>query len=197
MNKNSKLHRAIFWALSLTWGLPITIIGMIVFAGLCVFGHKPKRFGFCFYIPIGECWGGLEFGPIFLVDKYEDYSVMCHEHGHGFQNIILGPLFPVLVSLRSGARYWLREIRSYTGKVIFTTILSIVLFVVSTPILVAGCMQPNVSLIVIGAILVIYAVFFTVWLSRETCRHKNTYPDYDNFWVEGNATRVGEKFMSK
>ena len=44
MSENKKkLNPILFWVLSLTWGLPMTLFGVVVAIALIVTGYKPKR----------------------------------------------------------------------------------------------------------------------------------------------------------
>ena len=107
------------WAyvlLSLTWGLPLTLTGALIFAVLMLFGRRPRRFGYCYYIEIGRSWGGLELGLFFLKDERPSEQLMAHEHGHGLQNIVYGPLMPFVITLPSAARYWYRRIVARMGR---------------------------------------------------------------------------------
>lgn len=99
----------LFWIISLTWGLLITLVGAAAAVVLLLGGHKPHRFGPNIYFRVGSGWGGVNFGPFFITDMDSDESVFLHEAGHGLQNLIWGPLFPFVVSIPSAARYWYRE----------------------------------------------------------------------------------------
>lgn len=102
------IKNILFWVISLTWGLLLTIIGLLVAVVLMVTGHKPQRFHQFIYFKVGENWGGVNFGPIFIVDKHTHESTWRHEAGHGLQNIMLGPLMPFVVAIPSAIRYWYR-----------------------------------------------------------------------------------------
>ena len=104
-------HRTLFYILSLTWGLPLTMIGLLVSAVLLISGHHAKRWGCCWYFEVGTNWGGTEFGPVFLVDRDASDMLRDHELGHGIQNCIFGPLTILLVTLPSAIRYWYRRYR--------------------------------------------------------------------------------------
>lgn len=106
----------LFWILSLTWGLPMTLIGTICALALLVTGHKPHRFHYLIYFEVGEGWGGFEAGGFFFVNKNPTQYIKRHESGHGLQNIILGVFMPFLVSIPSCVRYWYREILVRSGK---------------------------------------------------------------------------------
>ena len=98
----------LFYLLSFTWGLPMTIVGCVVAAALRITGHKPKRWGLCWYFEVGEKWGGLELGVFFLVQKRSSRHTRCHELGHALQNCVFGPLMPMIVSIPSAVRYHYR-----------------------------------------------------------------------------------------
>ena len=106
-------NKFLFYFLSFVWGLPMTLIGCVIAAVLLITGHKPKKWGYCYYFEIGESWGGVNFGPIFLIDKYSSNYTKNHEHGHAFHNCWFGPLMPFIVSIPSAIRYWYRELFYY------------------------------------------------------------------------------------
>ena len=103
------MKKFFYWFLSLTWGLPMTLIGLIVALALLITGHKPHRFGYTFYFKVGKSWGGLELGAIFLTDSTPSEHTLCHEHGHGFQNCVLGIFYPFIIGIPSAVRYWYRR----------------------------------------------------------------------------------------
>jgi hypothetical protein len=103
-------NRTIFYLLSFTWGIIMTLVGCLVTLVLLIAGYKPKKWGHCWYFEIGEYWGGLELGPCFLTNKNPSKHTRNHEHGHGFQNCKYGP-FMVIISLMSAGRYWYRELK--------------------------------------------------------------------------------------
>lgn len=102
------MNKQTFWLFSYTWGIIVTLIGTIVFAGLCALGYKPQRNIYGYAIEIGEGWGGLEMGPFCLVSKNPSQHTLNHEFGHGIQNCCFGP-FMIFISLASAVRYWYRE----------------------------------------------------------------------------------------
>lgn len=104
-----KLKVFIFYILSFTWGLPMSLAGLLVAGVLMLAGYKPKRFHHLFYFEVGENWGGVELGCFFVVNKNPSLHIKQHEAGHGIQNIVFGPLMPFIVSIPSAIRYWNRE----------------------------------------------------------------------------------------
>lgn len=108
-------NKVLYYVLSLTWGLPMTMIGAVVALCLVISGHKPKRWGGCIYFNVGKRWGGLELGLFFLTDKRDSESTKNHEFGHSIQNCRYGFLMPFIVCIPSAARYWYRELRMAMG----------------------------------------------------------------------------------
>ena len=118
------LFAILFWLLSLTWGLLMTLIGLLVTAFVIVFlKGKVHKNGYSYIVEIGGDWGGLNLGAVSLCGGY---TTTCpnekwfqhtrrHEFGHSLQNCILGPLFPFLVSIPSAIRYHYQNSRSKKG----------------------------------------------------------------------------------
>ena len=107
------MKKFFYWFISLTWGLFMTLIGLLVALTLLVTGHKPYKFGYTFYFKVGKNWGGLNLGAVFITDNTPSEHALCHEHGHGLQNCVFGVLFPFLIGIPSAFRYWYREIKYY------------------------------------------------------------------------------------
>lgn len=134
------MNKFAFYLLSFTWGLPLTLVGLIVALVMLCAGYKPHKWGYCYYFEVGENWGGLEFGMIFLVNKNPSVHIKNHEFGHGIQNCYWGILMP-FICIVSAIRYWYRAIRIKLGK-------------------------------------------------------KNK-TKYDDFWIEGQATKLGTELINK
>ena len=105
------MNKFLFYLLSFTWGLPMTLIGCIVSLALLITGHKPKKHGYTWYFEVGDYWGGVELGVCFLTDKTSDMDTKNHEHGHAIQNCFWGPLMPFVICIPSAIRYWYRELK--------------------------------------------------------------------------------------
>lgn len=101
----------ILWTLSLTWGIIITAVGLLTAFILTITGHKGNKneFGYIHFI-VGDDWGGVNLGPVFITCRSCVDSIKYHEMGHGIQNILFGPLFPFIIAIPSAIRYWYREI---------------------------------------------------------------------------------------
>lgn len=109
------MKRTMFYVMSFTWGLPLTLCGLIVALFLIGTGRRPQRFGWVWCFEIGERWGGLNLGLVFLCQKDAGDSLKCHEFGHAIQNCMWGVLMPFVVHLPSAMRYWLREWKAAHG----------------------------------------------------------------------------------
>lgn len=109
-------NKFLFYFLSFTWGLPMTLIGCLAAAILLAIGYKPKKWGYCYYFEVGENWGGVELGFIFITNKNPSEHIKSHECGHGLQNCMFGFLMPFVVCIPSATRYWYREYLVRSGK---------------------------------------------------------------------------------
>lgn len=104
------LPKPLWWILSLTWGLTMTLAGFCVALVLMLLGYKPKRNLYGWYFEIGEDgWGGFNLGPISLTCHYPTRRLLNHEFGHSVHNCYFGPLVWFIITLPSVIRYWYRE----------------------------------------------------------------------------------------
>ena len=103
------MKKPVFYALSFTWGILLTLVGLVVAGVLICAGKKPKKWGWCYYFEVGENWGGLELGIIFLTDKTPSVRCRNHEFGHAIQNCYFGVLMPFVVCIPSAIRYHYRR----------------------------------------------------------------------------------------
>lgn len=106
----------LFWLVSCTWGCPMTLLGALVALAMLLTGHRPHRFGPLVWFEAGRNWGGSEYGAFFVVERGAGEGLKCHEAGHSVQNLIFGPLTPVLVSVPSAVRYWVRRAQAKRGR---------------------------------------------------------------------------------
>ena len=112
----TKINKKTFYILSFTWGLPMSLIGLIVCGFLMMCGKKIKKFGHAYYIEVGVGGSGCEFGWFFVVNKGTSDNLKAHELGHAYQNIVFGWLMPFIVCIPSATRYWWRRFRQKIGK---------------------------------------------------------------------------------
>ncbi|MBR6915096.1 MAG: hypothetical protein IKN36_01945 [Clostridia bacterium] len=106
---------AVFYAVSLTWGLPTVLPGAIVALFLRLRGRKPVKTGreWGFLLP-GVNWG-LSLG-LFFIAPVRSRSTALHEVGHGIQNFYLGPFMPAVVLIPSFIRFWFFRIQRKRGR---------------------------------------------------------------------------------
>ena len=109
--RRRKMKKSTFYLLTFTWGLPLTLIGLIVGAALMIVGKKPEKWGACWHFKVGKNWGGLELGLIFLTDDEPSEHTKNHEHGHAIQNCYFGFFMPFVVCIPSAVRYWYRKLK--------------------------------------------------------------------------------------
>ena len=105
------MNKVIFYILSLTWGLPMTLVGAVCSLFLLLMGHKPKTWRGCVCFEVGKDFGGVNFGMFFITEKNGGRKLKNHEYGHAVQNCILGIFMPFAVSIPSAVRYWWRRIK--------------------------------------------------------------------------------------
>lgn len=188
----------IYWILQCTWGAVMTLIGCAVTLGLLITGHKPKKLGPNIYFEVGGRWGGVNLGPFFVCSEGATNHTKYHESGHGLQNIIWGPLMPLVVGIPSVARWWLFRFKNpmqravYTAGILFT---SLVIFT-----LMAWLMTfTGVKWLVISfEVLRLYFATLTLWLNTFQIPHfYNGYPGYESVWFESQATKWGTQVYEK
>ena len=110
------MNKPMFYVLSFTWGLPMTLAGALAGGVLRLLGIRPGRWGACWYFCVGRSWGGVSLGPVMIISEDSGRNIKDHEHGHAVQNCWFGPMMLFLVSIPSVVRYWYREYRKRIGK---------------------------------------------------------------------------------
>ena len=106
----------VFYLLSFTWGLPVTLAGCAAALAVRLTGVRPERVGYCRCFRIGRGWGGFSLGMFIFICKDSNVKMLWHEHGHGLQNCVFGPFMPFLVSIPSAVRYWIRRLQKNRSK---------------------------------------------------------------------------------
>lgn len=102
-------NKWLYYLLALTWGVLLTLLGLVATLVVMCFGKFPKAYKGIYYQSIFKNWGGWEFGLMFLCDEDENIYIKKHELGHTYQNALLGIFQPFLVWLPSAFRYQWRE----------------------------------------------------------------------------------------
>lgn len=106
----------IFYILSFTWGIIMTMFGLIGILFSLPFG-KVRKFHGRLCAVWGKGWGGVSLGCFFFVseDCFNDHTC-SHECGHMLQNCLMGPFFIFLVAIPSFIRYHYRDYLVNSGK---------------------------------------------------------------------------------
>lgn len=193
------MKMALYWIVSCTWGIIMTLIGAIGALAMLITGHKPQIFGYNVYFVVGSGWGGVNFGAFFFVAKTSNrLQIKQHEAGHGLQNILLGPLMPFVVAIPSAFRCVLRDC-TFTGKKIVASAVTALVGAVSLAGAVLGFLYGLTVLGVVGLLIAFYASIIALWaFKREIPQYAGgAYVDYDAIWFEGCATRWGQKFFKE
>ena len=110
-----KLSKELYWLLSLTWGLPLTLMGLVFALCLSCFGKKPKHNMYGWVYELGPICGGFSLGPITIAPSDPSLRMLNHEFGHSIQNCYFGLLMPFVVSIPSMLRFWYRELAMSIG----------------------------------------------------------------------------------
>lgn len=187
----------IFYLLSFTWGIIMTLFGTIVALGCLIIGKQPKHFYIFTRFEIGRGWGGFEAGPFFFTSEKPSLYTKQHESGHGIQNIYFGPLMPFIVSIPSATRYWLRECKTQKGKYTFAIIWALIALIIGLAFLIPGSIFMAIWAIIIGSLIITYTICITCWLFiKEIPQYaNNANVDYYDIWFERQASNLGIKYF--
>ena len=99
--------RILYYIIQFTWGLPLNIVGALVWLVLKIFCRKMHEEKYRNAICIVVAWnfGGLNLG-MFLIRGESCESCCAHEYGHSIQNLWWGPLMPIVITIPSAIRFW-------------------------------------------------------------------------------------------
>ena len=110
----------LFYLIQWTWGLPVNLVGGIVFL-VCTKIKKRcfQRFGYSYIVYLPWNQGGLSLGLfIFMKDQHSSkkwtYNTRIHEYGHTWQCLLLGPLYYIVIAIPSAI--WCNVFASYRKK---------------------------------------------------------------------------------
>lgn len=95
--------RALFYLVQFTWGLPVNLVGLVVF--LCCRGRPHRAFCNSVVTLLPGHWGGMSLGVFIFIGEPEPERLYAHEYGHTIQCLVLGPLYWLLISLPSAVWY--------------------------------------------------------------------------------------------
>ena len=108
--ENTALHKLqdiLFYIIQWTWGLPVNLVGGIVYFICAVILKRPhQRFGKAFIVYLPWNAGGLSMGLFIFVKNGHTkpewtYNTRIHEYGHTWQCLLLGPLYYVVIAIPS------------------------------------------------------------------------------------------------
>lgn len=109
--------RFLFYFVQWTWGLPVNLIGLIVY--LCLYKkcrHERFNNAFISYIPWKQ--GGLSMGLfIFIADNRSELwtkNTRIHEYGHTIQCLLLGGFYWFVIGIPSAV--WCNFFDGYRKK---------------------------------------------------------------------------------
>lgn len=110
----------LFYFVQFTWGLPVNLVGGLVFLIVAVCKkRKWQRFGYGYIAYLPWKGGGLSLGIfIFMKANHPNpewtYNTRIHEYGHTWQCLLLGPLYYLVVALPSVV--WCNLMANYRKK---------------------------------------------------------------------------------
>ncbi|MCL2023676.1 MAG: hypothetical protein FWG82_04820 [Oscillospiraceae bacterium] len=94
-----------YWVLSCTWGVFATAAGGVKALSCMMDGLEPKYFKGNIYFENVREMGSNNLGPFFFLGENAEYYTPYHEAGHGLQNIVMGPVYPIVVGISSEIWY--------------------------------------------------------------------------------------------
>ena len=110
----------LFYLIQWTWGLPVNLVGGIVFL-ICtkIKGRRWQKFGYSKIVYLPWNSGGLSLGLfIFMKDNHKSekwtYNTRIHEYGHTWQCLLLGPIYYIVIALPSAI--WCNFFEGYRKK---------------------------------------------------------------------------------
>ena len=93
-------RRIFFYLLQFTWGLPVNIVGLLVF--LCCRKHfSSERFCNSIVTCLPGDRGGLSLDIFIFLSTPDADHLRIHEYGHTVQCLFLGPLYWIIVVVPS------------------------------------------------------------------------------------------------
>ena len=96
-------NRKVYWLLSLTWGIVMSLIGLIAATAALCLGASPISYNHGMAFFVGKDWGAINLGPVIFMSKTQDIDTLAHEYGHSIQNCVFGPGM-IIISIMSFAR---------------------------------------------------------------------------------------------
>jgi len=112
---DTRVGVVLFWTLSCTWGIVATAAGAVMALANINKGFRPKYFHGQIYFENVREMGSNNLGPFNFLGENAEYYTLYHEAGHGLQNILMGPLYVIVVGISS--EIWYRSfVKQYAGE---------------------------------------------------------------------------------
>ena len=113
------MKKFLFYLVQWTWGLPVNLVGGIIYLICKAKGRKQKKFqnAYITYLPWNQ--GGLSLGLfIFMRENHKSkiwtYNTHIHEYGHTYQCLLLGVFYWLIIALPSAI--WCNAFEKYRRK---------------------------------------------------------------------------------
>ena len=195
MKKCISILKAIcFYFLSFTWGIILSTVGCVVAMCLLITRHRPHLFYHNIYFEAGDNWEGINLGAFFIISKNSTLQDKQRLSGYGIQNIILGVVTPVIITIPYVLMCLLRKFKTYESKRVF----AIILFLVTEAVVMGMCTLGffiNVDLMHVFCCIIIYILPLFIWfLARELPKYQREDVQYERSLVENVAIKLGTKF---
>lgn len=92
--------RILFYLIQFTWGLPVNLVGLMVF--LCCRKHfRRERFCNSVVTCLPGNHGGVSLGIFIFLSTRNSRELCAHEYGHTVQCLFLGPLYWFVIAIPS------------------------------------------------------------------------------------------------
>ena len=113
------MNPVLFYIIQWTWGLPVNLVGGIIYLICKAMGRKSEKFGYSWitYLPWNQ--GGLSMG-LFIFMKADHpnaswtYNTRIHEYGHTWQCLLLGVFYYPVIAIPSAI--WCNFFEGYRRK---------------------------------------------------------------------------------
>lgn len=113
------MNKFLFYFVQWTWGLPVNLVGLIIYLICKAMGRRSEKFGYSriTYLPWNQ--GGLSMGLfIFMKDNHPNetwtYNTRIHEYGHTWQCLLLGVFYYPVIAIPSAI--WCNFFEGYRRK---------------------------------------------------------------------------------
>lgn len=113
------MKKFLFYLVQWTWGLPVNLVGFLIFLFFKIRGCKHEKFQYAWitYVPWNA--GGLSMGLFIFMkadhpNKIWTYNTRIHEYGHTWQCLLLGVFYYPVIALPSAI--WCNHFEGYRRR---------------------------------------------------------------------------------